>query len=506
MARGRHKKGVLASSQPAPLFIAPKPVRGGSATAAIDPLAGREFELKLEGVASGGELVAARDGIKFFVDVGCPGQTVLVRVESSGNGVAYARRTQVLAKSPDQAEPFCPYFGKCGGCSWQEIPYERQLEIKKSNFIHTLVKVGDITNPPIPHIQPLIASPETKRFRSKMEFAFANSGDQSQKNAEGALLGLRKRGSHQVVEVEDCPVASELLGPVLRLVRGWVQKSGLMAWEPDDGLKGGLIGNKVLRFLNTRTAHSGSGLAVELVTYPAPNAAKMIRQLGEDLLALTPATSFAHLTREAEDNQAQGENLVLRLGDEFLCEKIGKYEFDLAPGAFFQTNLGVAGLLQEKVLELAAWANLPPGDVETEAWDLYSGAGALTLPLAPLFGRVAGFELSVSAVISAKHNALRNGIDNCIFEAGDAQKLVRSFAGSPRLVVLDPPRAGLARELVKTLLIKKVPILIYVSCNPQTLARDLKSLSEKYELCFVQGLDMFPHTPHMEAVALLKRR
>ncbi|MBQ4133131.1 MAG: class I SAM-dependent RNA methyltransferase, partial [Desulfovibrionaceae bacterium] len=204
----------------------------------------------------------------------------------------------------------------------------------------------------------------------------------------------------------------------------------------------------------------------------------------------------------------------------FLREELGDFKYDLAPGAFFQTNIGVAELLQKMLVELigkcleneadASSSVLSGGAAESaaqpEAWDLYSGVGALTFPLAPLFGKVAGFELSSAAVQSAKRNAGLNGFSNCRFEAGDVRKLVRRFSGAPKLVVLDPPRAGLAGELVKTLLLKKVPWLIYVSCNPHTLARDLGLLSEKYELKRVQGLDMFPHTHHLETLVLLKRR
>lgn len=498
MVRGKKKKGLLPHTKPAPLFMAPKQAHGRGEQVEIDPLAGREFVLQLDGVSPGGEMSASLDGMHFFVDVGCPGQKVLAEVERSGGGAAHARRIRVLEESPFQTEAFCEYFSICGGCSWQEIPYGRQLEIKQENLAHVLAKTAGMMEPPL---LPIVPSPEIRHFRSKMEFAFANL-KVSSKEGEAAVLGLRKRGSHDVVAVERCPVASEALVPVLKIVRDWAAQSGLLAWEPG----GENIGNRILRFLNTRTSFAGHGMAVELVTYPAPNAAKKIRHLGEILLDCAPVTSFAHMTREAGDNLAMGEKLVFSAGEKFLREKVGGYEFDLAPGAFFQTNIGVAGLLQDKVLELARGLDFAASEEKSEAWDLYSGVGALALLLAPFFSRVAGFEISSSAVLSARHNAGLNGFANCVFEAGDAQQLIRSFPGSPQLVVLDPPRAGLARELVKTLLIKNIHALIYVSCNPQTLARDLKSLGEKYDLVSVQGMDMFPHTPHVEAVALLKRR
>lgn len=501
MIKAKKKKGQLTSTKPAPLFTAPKQIRRQGENQAIDLLAGKEFELKLEGITPGGEAVATHGGIKFFVDIGCPGQVVLAKVLESGKGTAQATRLKVLQESADQIQPFCSYFGECGGCSWQEIPYEKQLEIKNENLVHTLTKIGGILNP---SVQPIVASPSTTHFRTKMEFAFANVKDSSKKTGEATIVGLRKRSSHDVVAIEDCPVASGELVPVLEVIRTWINKSGLTAWAAG-GLGGQQIENRILRFVNTRTSNAGHGIAVELVTFPAPNAAKKIRQLADELLNIPSVSLFAHMTREAEDNLAQGERLVFQQGADFLREEVGEFKFDLVPGAFFQTNIGVAKALQKKVLELIELSGLAGMGDDTEAWDLYSGMGTFALALAPIFGRVVGFELAKAAVISARHNALLNGFENCVFEVGDAQKLIRAFSGLPQLIVLDPPRAGLAREIVKTLLIKKVSALIYVSCNPQTLARDIKNLSDKYELISVQGMDMFPHTPHVEAVALLKR-
>ena len=518
MSERRRRKGLLPAKQAAPLFTAPPQGAEGTDLRGIDYLAGREYVLELEGTAAGGELTAQGQEGLFFVDVGCPGQKVLVRAISSSKGVIQARRLEVLSPAPEQAEAFCPHFGSCGGCQWQEIPYARQLELKQASLSRALIRGGFSSDALAGVLKPLIPSPEVRHFRARMEFAFgpgqgsdrgmARAGGHAGAGAKAGppVLGLRRRGSHEVVAVEDCPVAPSRFLDILQLVREWARRFGLGAYAPGGGA------NAVLRFLNLRISRSSGKIAVELITFPAPIHAGKIRQLGQRLLAEPDVASFTHMSREAEDHLAVGEQTHLHLGDEFLREDLGGFACDLPPGAFFQTNIGVAALLQQVVLAFAAGQcrggvgdALPGALAQAEAWDLYSGVGALALPLAPLFKKVAGFELSAAAVQAARHNARLNGFANCVFEAGEAHKLARRYSGSPQLVVLDPPRAGLAAELVKTLLLKKIPRLIYVSCNPQTLARDLRLLSEKYELCAVQGLDMFPHTHHLEAVVLMSR-
>ncbi len=499
MANGRKKKGLLAGKRPAPLYIAPAPARE---SLEIDPLAGRIFELELETAAPGGELFARCGSTSFYVDVGCPGQKIRAEVISSSKDSAQARRLAVITPAPGQADAFCAHFGVCGGCQWQEIPYPVQLELKQTFLRKVLLNSGGFSAAQLDKaLQPIVASPEVRNFRAKMEFAFSaeTPGDKRNSRQPVTLLGLRKRGSHQVVPIENCPVAAPEFQGILQVAREWVQRSGLSAYKPGEAE----TGNRILRFLNLRISKFSGKIAVELITFPAPHCAGKIMKLGQALLERPAVACFTHMTRETEDYLSAGEHTVFQLGDECLREELGGFQYDLLPGAFFQTNIEVAALLQQTVLEIVS-RQVP--DMRTEAWDLYSGVGALSLPLAPLFEKVVGFELSRVAVVAAQRNARLNGFSNCVFAAGDAPKLVRKFPGTPQLVVLDPPRAGLAAELVKTLLLKKVGRLVYVSCNPDTLARDLRSLSEKYELESVQGLDMFPHTHHLETIALLKRR
>ncbi|MBQ4132748.1 MAG: hypothetical protein IJD04_03310, partial [Desulfovibrionaceae bacterium] len=324
MADARRKKGLIAPKQPAPLFIAPVQTGEKPADRGIDPLAGREFPLELETVAPGGELLARSGGISFYVDVGCPGQKVLAKVISSSRGNAQARRLQVVEPAPGQAEAFCPHFGVCGGCQWQEIPYPVQLELKQEALTRALINIGGFAPELLKSLMlPPAPSPQIRDFRARMEFAFSLDEQTSFKSAspgavskkypaakeEGGrtLLGLRRRGAHAVVEVEACPVAPASFLEILREVRAWVKSSGLSAYVPGET---GIAG-RVLRFLNLRISRLSGKIAVELITFPSPNNARKIAALGKALLERPDICSFTHMTREAEDYLAVGEQTVL---------------------------------------------------------------------------------------------------------------------------------------------------------------------------------------------------
>lgn len=499
MSTHKFKKGKKPPRKAAPLFFNPKHQELRQDNELVQTsLSGQELELVIDDVIPGGQAMCKFDGRTVFLDMGSPGQRVLAKIEGIVKGVTVGRRLKVLDPAPGEVKPFCEYFGICGGCLWQEMSYSEQLKLKSAHIKQTVDRIAGLKNI---EFLPIIASPETKHFRAKVEFAFAAIDGPYKKRSNLVELGFRERASHKIVPITSCPVGSPHVGIVLDTVRMWLPQSRLSAWEKNGDL--GIEQAKVLRFFNMRESAITGRLALELITAPAPFAAKAIRQLGEMLMELDVVQSFAHSVRESEDNIAQGEAQVFTLGEPLLREYLNGIQYDLSPEAFFQTNIGVAKLLQEKVLALAEQAHAEQG-VDL-VWDAYCGVGALALPLAQRFKNVCGFEISSVAVENAKHNAELNSINNCKFLAGDVRELMRSYPGDPNLLVLDPPRGGLDREVVKTLLIKKISYLIYVSCNPSTLARDLKLLSEKYTPLHIQPLDMFPHTPHVEAICFLKR-
>ena len=516
----KKKKGVQAPKQAAPIFFEPQ--GGGKSknqafnstqnSALFDSFVGQELELAVESMAPSGQALCKYEGKTIFLDLGMPGQKVLAKITGFARGVYTAQRLKVLQAAQGQVEAFCPYFADCGGCAWQEIGYEEQLKLKSQSVQETLQRLGGVENL---DLHPIIPSPKTKAFRGKMEFAFANAVSAGKKQKNSVLLGLRQRLSHQVVPISLCPVSSPNIGALLEEVRLWVEQNSLSAWQNEAELKENApikkaLGQKsfeksgVLRFLNMRVSSLNDEMAVELITAPAPFAAKRIEELGNKLLTLPFVQSFTHSIRQSEESVAIGEQEMFTQGQPMLKEKLGELEFELSPGSFFQTNIAVATLLQQKILELAEMAL--PGNHESEVWDVYSGVGAIALALAKRYQKVLGLEISKTAVENAKINAKLNNLTNCSFVAGDVSKSLRASEGAPKLVVLDPPRAGLSSEVLKTLLFKKIPHLIYVSCNPSTLARDLGLLREKYKLEYIQALDMFPHTAHVEVICLLSRQ
>lgn len=520
MNPSKKKKGVQAPKQPASIFFEPQ--SGGKFKnqfsnsnqdeSSFDSFVGQEVEFTVESMAPSGQALCKQGEKTIFLDLGMPGQKVLARITGFARGVYTAQRLKVLHPAPGQVEPFCPYFTDCGGCSWQEIGYEQQLELKFKSVAQTLQRLGGLENI---CLQPIIPSPQTLAFRAKMEFAFANAPGPGKKQKNTVLLGLRQRSSHQVVPISLCPVSNPNVGTLLDQVRLWLEQNSLTAWQSKAELKESGFTKKssgeksfektgVLRFLNMRVSSLTGQMAVELITAPAPFAAKRFEDLAKQLLTLPFVQSFTHSVRESEESIAIGEQTLFTQGQPTLKEKLGELEFELSPGSFFQTNIAVATLLQDKILELAEIAL--PGNQEAEVWDVYSGVGAIALALAKRYQKVLGLEISQTAVENAKINAQLNNLTNCTFVAGDVSKSLRASAGDPKLVVLDPPRAGLSSEVIKTLLLKKIPHLIYVSCNPSTLARDLGLLKEKYKLEYIQPLDMFPHSYHVEVICLLTRQ
>ena len=515
----KKKRGVQAPKQAAPIFFEPnlgekekdQLSANSQNKAALDHLIGEELELTVESMAPSGQALCKYNGKTVFLDLGMPGQKVLLKITGFARGVYTAQRLKVLNTAPGQVQPFCSYFEGCGGCSWQEIAYDQQLDLKSKSVQETLKRLGSLENI---SLHPIIPSPQTQAFRAKMEFAFANVAKPAKKQKNTVLLGLRQRSSHQVVPIASCPVSSPNIGALLDQVRLWVEQNSLTAWQSKAQLNEagatkktsggeGFEKTGVLRFLNMRVSSLSGKMSVELITAPAPFAAKRIEELGKQLLTLPFVQSFTHSVRESEESIAIGEQELFTLGLPTLKEKLGELEFELSPGSFFQTNIAVATLLQQKVLELAQM--VLPKSQEAEVWDVYSGVGAIALALATRYQKVLGLEISEIAVKNAKLNAQLNNLSNCSFVAGDVSKSLRASEGAPKLVVLDPPRAGLGPEVVKTLLLKKIPSLIYVSCNPSTLARDLGLLGEKYKVEYIQPLDMFPHTAHVEVICLLTR-
>ena len=446
----------------------------------------QELELDVESLAYGGNGVARLNGFVVFVRSGLPGDRVRARVTKVKRGYAEALATEVLRPGPQRVEPSCEHFGECGGCRFQDFAYEAQLEQKHAQVRDALQRLGGFAEPPLEAIVP--CEPEIYHYRNKLEYSFTRTDD-------GVALGFHRAGRwDEVLDIHRCWLTGDLGNGIRDAVRDWAREEGLQPYSQVDG-KG------YLRHLVVREGRNTGQALVQLVTGPGE---KFETGYLVDVLRKFPEVKSIHWS--INDTPAEVTNLPSRLlwGEPWIEEELSGLRFRVRPNAFLQTNSAMA----EKLYALAREAAQLTG-TET-VWDLYCGIGTIGLSLARDALTVWGIEVSEESVACALENAELNGITNTAFFAGNVGQVVEELlerSGQPDVVVVDPPRAGLAGKALRHLGRLGAPRLVYVSCNPTTLAGDGKTLRDEYgyELVRVTPVDMFPHTPHVEAVALFER-
>jgi 23S rRNA (uracil1939-C5)-methyltransferase len=435
------------------------------------PRRGEQLTLDVESLAYGGRGIARRNGYVVFVAGALPGDRVRAEVTKAKRGYAEASATELLRESPDRIPPRCDHGGEpCPGAPWQSLPYEQQLSHKQSQVENSLVRLGGLEGFELEEIEPAV---ERWRYRNKLEYSFAER--------DGRLaLGFHARGRWDlVVDAEDCQLASERNNELRNEIRGWAAGEGLPAYDPRSG-------TGVLRNLVVREGRRTGQIQTRLVTSPAE-----IPRPPVDL----------HTIVEASSGGTAGPTGAI--GHEYLEEELCGLRFRISHIAFFQTNTEMAERLYGIAGEMAGLTGAE------RVFDLFCGIGTLGLSLAGRAGEVWGVEIVPEAIADAEENARLNGIANARFRAGDARKEIRPLveeAGRPDVVVLDPPRAGLSKKVVRRVIECDAPRIVYVSCNPTTLAPNAAQLSEAgYRVRRVRPVDMFPQTPHIECVALLER-
>jgi 23S rRNA (uracil1939-C5)-methyltransferase len=467
---------------------------------------GTELELTVEGLTFGGKGLARVDGLVIFVDRTLPGQRILARITRKKPAYAQARVLQVLQESPRAIAPRCLHFGTCGGCLWQNLPYDDQLEVKRTLVWECLAHIGGLAED---LVFPTLPSPHTYYYRNKMEFSFASrrwllpeeQGVSQLEKPRDFALGLHVKGFFdRVLDIEECHLQNPLSVTILKLVRQFALTSGLLPYNTRDH-------TGFWRFLVLRDSKHTGNILIELITAPHRHAATVVAQLGSLLQIKIPeVSSLVHGISAKKAQIASADNSEVIFGPGYIEENLGNFRFRISTGAFFQTNSLAANILLEQVLD---GCGLTGSEL---VWDLYCGTGTMAIGLATAARKVIGFELLPEAVADARINAGLNRVDNCDFIFGDMKGLLRSPSGltdrhgSPQVVVTDPPRAGMHPSVVKSLAALAPPRIVCVSCNPATLARDLKLLMENYRLRRVQPVDLFPHTPHIEAVAVLEKK
>jgi 23S rRNA (uracil1939-C5)-methyltransferase len=414
-----------------------------------------------------------------FVRGGIPGDRVKARIGKSKRSWAEAELVDVLEPSPDRIEPVAPH----PGAPWQVLPYERQLEEKEAQVRDALERIGGFESPPVETIVPAV---ERLHYRNKLEYSFGNAEDGE------PVLGFHRAGRWDLIDdVKDDILASERVNEVREAVKAWCREEGLDAWDRDDQL--GLLRNLVVRE-GRRTGQ----VQARIVTSPGSDFRV------EALAAATPADSFLWTRAEGVAETTHGGDTRTLKGASFLEEELAGLRFRISPDAFFQTNTEMAERLYGAAAEFAALSG------REKVLDLFSGIGTISLVLALDAAEVWGVELVEDAVADAIQNAKLNGVDNARFFAGDVRLVMRELlerSGSPDVVVVDPPRAGLSQKVVRRIIEAEAKRIVYVSCNPTTLAPNARQLVDDggYALKAVRPVDMFPQTPHIECVALLER-
>ncbi|MDR2893633.1 MAG: 23S rRNA (uracil(1939)-C(5))-methyltransferase RlmD [Deltaproteobacteria bacterium] len=455
---------------------------------------GREVDLLVHDLNVDGGAVARLDGRVYFLDRGLPGETVRAVISGQKKRVLFGRVLQTLRPSPEAVQPFCPYFGLCGGCALQNLSYPAQLEFKQRRVTAVLAKIGGLREiaDDLPGILP---SPLLRACRNKMEYAF---GIEQSDSGEELVLGLRYRASHQVLDIEACPLQSPRSGLILQAVRLWAREGGF---------SGGCLRHLILREPEYLPEDNVPQCSVELICgdkLPPPQA---VDELWQRLAALG-VTSFLLGVRRSAYNLARSERIVKIFGPTTLWEKFGPLLLELPVTGFAQTNTGAASLLYQRAAELAAPEYFGRERGGARLWDAYCGSGAMALYLAPGSASVIGFEQDPESAEMARANAARLGFDHCSFLAGDAADLLAAGAGTdlPDLLLTDPPRGGMSPKALAAIKKCAPRRIIYISCDPATLARDLTGLTDLYELSGLTLLDMFPHTTHVETIARLDLR
>ncbi len=444
-----------------------------------------EVELQVDSLAFGGNGVARLDGFVVFVRSGLPGDRVRARVTKVKKGYAEAIRTELLSPGPDRVEPVCAHFPACGGCRFQDLSYDVQLETKAAQVRDALVRLGGVLEPPL---EPIVPAASQFGYRNKLEYSFTTT-------PEGPALGFHRAGRwDEVLAVERCHLTSELGNAIRDAVRGWAREEGLVAYSQ-------ATAEGYLRHLVVREGRNTGQALVQLVTAKGE---KFETGYFVEVLRRFPEVRSIHWA--INDQPSEVTNLPTRLlwGEEAIEEEILGLRFRVRPNAFLQTNTEMAARLYELAIEFAALTG-----TET-VYDLYCGTGTIGLVLARSALTVWGVEISEESVACALENAELNGIGNAAFFAGNVGLSLAELgekAGPPDVVVVDPPRAGLAGKGLRRVGELEAPRLVYISCNPTTLASDVKYLVAEhgYRLERARPVDMFPHTPHIETVALLTR-
>jgi 23S rRNA (uracil1939-C5)-methyltransferase len=455
-------------------------------------------EVPIHGIADRGKGVGrTTTGLTVFVEGAVPGDVVDVYVQKKKGNFAEGLTDRIVTPSPDRIEAFCRHFSVCGGCKWQNLDYQAQLRHKQQVVEDALLRIGKVE---IKEILPIVGASETTYYRNKLEFGFANrrwltKDEMGNDNIDAThALGFHRAGFFdKIIDIEHCWLQPEPSNALRNTCRAIAMEQELEFYDMRHHT--GFLRNLMVRITSI-------GEAMLLVSFAQNNKKAIVRYLDAILAQFPTLTTLVYCVNTKMNDSMFDLEMRTYFGKGFVIEALGDLRFKIGPKSFFQTNSRQGKQLYDIT---AAFAGLTG---QENVYDLYTGTGSIALFLARQCRQVVGIEEVPEAIGDAEENMRLNDIQNAIFYAGDVKNVLSpEFAalhGRPDVVITDPPRAGMHEKAVRFLLDLAAPRMVYVSCNPATQARDLLLLSEKYAVLKSQAVDMFPHTHHIENVALLE--
>ena len=462
----------------------------------------------IEAVAAEGKCLFHWNDLVVFVPFCVPGDVCDIQIRRKKHSFAEGEVVRFVEYSKVRAVPFCKHFGVCGGCKWQNLPYEEQLKFKQQQVFDQLHRIGKVE---LPEFRTILGSVKTQEYRNKLDFGCANKRyltkeeitalpkDESQSLKDVPAIGFHITGAFdKILPIEKCWLMDDLHNQIRNDIRDYAMEHGISFF--DLRAQVGL-----LRDIIIRNSASGELMVIIQFHYDETGGEKEALDLLQHVADTFPQiTSLLYLDNQKCNDTIGDQDIIVFKGTDHIFELMEDLKFKVGPKSFYQTNTEQAYHLYSVAREFAGLTG------NEMVYDLYTGTGTIANFVAKKAKQVIGIEYVPEAIEDAKINSEINGIGNTLFYAGDMKDILTddfiAEHGRPDVIITDPPRAGMHPDVVKTILRASPDRIVYVSCNPATQARDLQDLDEQYKVIEVQPVDMFPHTPHVENVVLLKKR
>lgn len=451
-------------------------------------------------IAAEGKAIAKVNDLVVFVPYAIPGDVIDMQLYRKKNKYAEGKVVRFVSYSPNRTEALCEHFGVCGGCKWQILPYNEQLQYKQKQVVDNLTRIGKVE---LPEITPILGSEKTEFYRNKLEFTFSNKKwlTYEQISSGVSFDNMNALGFHipgcfdKVLDINKCWLQDDISNQIRNFVRQYCNDKGYTFFNLRD--QGGLLRNMIIRTSTT-------GELMVIIAFYEDNHEQYSDVLNAVANQFSQITSLMYVINLKANDTITDQDILVWKGNDHIYEEMEGLKFKIGPKSFYQTNSEQAYNLYKITRE---FAGLTGNEL---VYDLYTGTGTIANFVARQAKQVVGIEYVEDAIKDAKINSANNGIDNTLFYAGDMKDiLTQEFInqhGRPDVIITDPPRAGMHNDVIDAILFAAPQRIVYVSCNPATQARDLSLLDENYKVLRVQPVDMFPHTHHVENVVLLEKR